>query len=263
MARRRTVIDAEFVVLDDPSGTYSGFNAAPHFAAAPSTTDVPLLSDAQKALLRAKMLAIIEALETARQRAYTVAYYWPTVNWATMIAGATVPGVLGLALAFATPADVKESVLGVLRGPMKQQIEIGRANMEEVLAGKLSFEKWFTARRYTMEGIAEVLRSLREDTVAANLAKTIQDVWNDVASGVQWVAQRVQELPKALPSTTVLVYAGLLLGAFILYQYATAPLRLLPAGSSSSGRGRGMVEQYVNRVKGQVKRRLKKSLDEG
>lgn len=198
------------------------------FGAPPTAQVVTQLDDAQRALLKAKMETILAALEGARRQAVNIATGWPAYNWVWLVASAFVPGLVGVVGTFATPGEAKAAVLGNLNGSISMQIENGRKAMAEVLAGTLPVEKWMEGRRWTAEGIKVMLQSLGENSVAGNMMTTLNGVWSDISTAIEWIAKKAREVPGKLPDTSTMIYAILALGAFVVYQYLTAPLRLLP-----------------------------------
>jgi hypothetical protein len=107
--------------------------------------------------------------------------------------------------------------------------------MQEVLDGNLSFERWYGAVRTTAQGVLDVLSVLKDMNSANQLKAALDDVYNDVAGAITWTAMTIRNLGTNLPDPkkaaqdlTYLMYAGVALGGFILYKYATAGLHFLP-----------------------------------
>lgn len=198
------------------------------FGASPTPEVVTQLSDEQKALLRAKMGAIVSALEAARARAQTVAESWSYLQWGALLAAsAIIPGAMGLA-AFTTPAGARDAVLSALRSSMKSQVNLRAVAMGDVLNGTLSFDKWLAGTRETAKGILMILSGLGETNAGFALESTISGIVNDVQNMVVWVAQKIRELPSKLPDTQTTIYIVGALALLVAYQYLTAPLKALP-----------------------------------
>lgn len=215
MARRRKagVIDADFTVIDGP-GSYGAFNAAP------TPAEVPQLSPEMKSLLKARMQAVLAAEEYARQKGLTLAQ--------TATIASALPLIGPLVNFITTPIEGKIAVMTYFQKTVPFQIAQGAVGMDRVMAGSESFDHWLNARKVDAQGMVTMLAALGGDSAATNLAQTISDVGNDVAKFIQWFGNKARELPDKVPDTSVLIYLGLALGGIILYQYATAPLRMLP-----------------------------------
>ncbi len=199
------------------------------FAEAPSQQTVTQLDPTMKAVLQARMQLAMNALKAGYGAALQTAQSWPELNWKTALVAAYMPAFIPFISAATVPADVKNSVLSALRSTMAVQVSRRETEMASVLAGTLSVENWMTGVRETAKGIASILNGLREGTAASNMLDRISDTFMDISSGISWLGQKVREVPQNVDKYGAFYFAGAaLLGAFILYQYATAPLKMLP-----------------------------------
>lgn len=203
------------------------------YGEAPPPATVAALSPEQRALLEAKMKLALSALRTANETAISIADKWPTWNWLTVVASAVIPGLIGLATAFATPAEAKASVLGALRGPMRTQIAMREKSAQDVLNGTLDVSKWFTAVRETAKGIVAILTTLKDENTALNLGRVLDDIWNDIENGIVWFGTFSRSVVKKVPEALdkyggLLALGGVVLVGLVLKSYLEAPLRYLP-----------------------------------
>lgn len=199
------------------------------FAEAPSQQTVTQLDPAMKAVLQARMQLAMNALKTGYGAALQTAQSWPELNWKTALAATYAPFLAPLIGVATVPTEVKTQVLSALRSTMAVQVGRRETEMASVLSGSLSVENWMTSVRETAKGIASILNGLREGTAAANMLERISDTFTDISSGITWLGQKVREVPQNVDKYGAFYVAGAaLLGAFILYQYATAPLKMLP-----------------------------------
>lgn len=188
---------------------------------------------AQRAFLAGRMNIIMTALRSAHGIALTTAQNWPTmstVDWRRFIP------VLGIiATATATQDEAKRQVVSTLRSTMANLVNQREAAMQDVLDGKLSFENWLKGVEATSKGLVSVLSTLGEFSIANGLVDTTRNVVSDISRATVWVGVTAREQLEKLPERgekygPLLVGGAVLLGAFIVYQYATAPLKLLPRG---------------------------------
>lgn len=199
------------------------------FAEVPSPATVTQLTPAMKAVLAARMQLALNALKTGHAVALQTAMNWPELNWKTALTATLMPFLAPIIGASAVQSDVKNSVLSTLRSTMAEQVRRREAEMSRVLDGSFSAENWMTGVRETARGIASVLNGLREGNAASNMLGSINDAFADVASGITWVSEQVRKVPEKVEKYGPALFVGAaLLGGFILYQYATAPLKLLP-----------------------------------
>ena len=206
------------------------------FAEPPSQQTVTQLDPTMKAVLQARMQLAMNALKAGHAAAVQTAQSWPELNWKTGVLAASMPFLAPIIGAVTVQSDVKGAVLSALRSTMATQISMREADMSRVLSGSLSVEVWMTSVRETAKGIASILNGLREGTVASNMLDRISDTFTDISSGITWLGQKVREVPQNVDKYGAYYVAGAaLLGAFILYQYATAPLKLLPQSTRREG----------------------------
>lgn len=183
------------------------------FGAAPAPEVVAELSTSQKALLRARMEAALYAVNAALIYARAGAVLWPFAGYAE-----------------------KQAVLSALNNHFPRQVEMRRASMEEVLAGRLAFDKWRIAVDEMVKGIANIMSDLNMFSAKSSMVETLSDIWDDVTGAITWVGKTAkaagkvaQDVPEVLEKYRGLfIFGGVALGAFILYQYATSPLKFLP-----------------------------------
>jgi hypothetical protein len=200
------------------------------FAEGPPTTPTPL-TGAQRTFLAGRMDIIMTALRSAHGIALQTAENWPTMSsfdWRRMVP------VLGLVVAAAaTPDEVKRNVVSTLRSSMKAQVEMRAASVQDVLDGRITFDQWLRGVRATSEGLISVLKTLGDYNAASSLIEYVNNVVDDVKRATIWVGTKSREVLENLPESSqkygpFLIGGAVLLGGFILYQYATAPLRFLP-----------------------------------
>jgi len=118
-------------------------------------------------------------------------------------------------------------------------------SMQDVLDGKLAPEKWLQACNFVADGISDIYRGMGEDTVFAQFSAVFRGVAGDFtaiattfADITRALGKLAQDVPKKIDEYGgLLMLGGLGILAFIAYQYATAPLRLLPSGPVNGYKG--------------------------
>lgn len=210
------------------------------FAEAPSQTAVTQLTPEMRTVLEARMRVALGALKTAHAAALRVAENWPELNWKTALTAAYVPFLMpymaaGVASGMVTTSEAKKQIVSALRSTMATQVAKREADMARVLSGQVSVTAWMTSVKETASGIASILKGLQENSLASDLMDTLDATWEDISSAIVWFGTTAREVGKKLPDAVksywpFVAIGGALLGGFILYQYATAPLRLLPPG---------------------------------
>lgn len=199
------------------------------FAEAPSQQTVTQLDPAMKAVLRARMQTAMAALRAGHTLALKTAESWPELNWKTMLVGTYMPALIPFIGATTVPSEVKNNIISVLRSTMATQVAMREAAMSRVLDGSLSVEAWMTSVRETARGIVSILDGMKQGNAAANMMASISDAFTDIGSGIAWLGEQVRKVPQTTDKYgPFLLFGAAALGAFILYQYATAPLKLLP-----------------------------------
>lgn len=218
MARRKKngVVDADFRIVEGPPAVMS-------FDAAPTPEQMPNITPDKRAFLRERMLAIVAAQEFARQRALQLAQGYTVMNTALIAA------VFGPGVAFASGLEGKTAVINFFKTIAVKMVQNASEGVEDVLAGRRTFDHWLNARKVDAQGMARMLVALGDNSVGENLLATLRDAANDVTRTVDWVQQKAEDVRQNLPSVNTVLYVGLALGALVLYQYLMAPLRFLPS----------------------------------
>ena len=234
MPRMRT-IDGE-VVGRRPLGGYAAYSAAPTEPVVVEAADVTALADT--------MDSAISALRTAVLRARAAVVVTPTIAEGAAASAWLMPilGPLGLPIATwlganATSADVQASVsagLDVMDNLIQTRLVNEKPN---VLAGRLTPDKWFASAGEIKVGIARILEGLNEGTLSSQLQLTV----NDLQSQFYVLWDKLKKAGAALPAVGLgLGFVGAVLAGlaawFILVpvarEYLRAPLRLAPGHTS-------------------------------
>lgn len=220
------------------AGVY-GFSGDPDTA----TTLVGVTRIEAAARMQAAVVALRGALAVARLRVNAT----PSSAIGALgaaLASVAIPGIgslLGTQIfAASAPSTTKEATLNglkILEGLVTKQ----ESKIPEVLDGKLALSRWFAGTDPIRTGISSVLATLSEDSTAANLDATFVDAKQDLTE--LWTkleaagGAAIETVKQTYP---LLLVGGLALGGFILYQYLTAPLRLVPKmhGLRQAGRRR-------------------------
>lgn len=140
---------------------------------------------------------------------------------------------------------VKLAYVNTLTTILNQTIPLREKSMQDVLDGKLTPERWMAACQAVANGIIDVYNGIGEDTVVSQWAAAFKGVASDLADIatttadiVRALGKVVREVPKQLEeSKGLIVFAALGLLALVGYQYATAPLRLLPSKATNGYNG--------------------------
>jgi hypothetical protein len=188
---------------------------------------------AQRTFLAGRMNIIMTALRSAHGIALTTAQNWPTAS--TLDWKRFVPVLNIISTVTATQDEAKRQVISTLRSTMANLVNQREAAMQDVLDGSLSFANWLKGVEATSKGLVSVLSTLGEFSIANGLKDTVQNVVSDISRATIWVGVTAREQLEKLPERAerygpFLIGGAVLLGAFIVYQYATAPLKLLPRG---------------------------------
>ena len=200
------------------------------FAEGSPTTPTPL-TGVQRTFLAGRMDIIMTALRSAHGVALQTAEKWPTttsLDWRRFAPILAIPLTL-----ISTPDEVRRNVVSTLRSSMKMQVEMRAASTQDVLDGRITFDQWLRGVRATSDGLVSVLKTLGDYSAASSLIEYVNNVADDVKRATIWVGTKSREVLEKLPETSqkygpFLIGGAVLLGGFILYQYATAPLRFLP-----------------------------------
>lgn len=213
---RGVVIDADFKANEEPPQ---------HVYEVPQFADY---TPTEKVALASRMQAVVVALRGALAAARTRVNMTPSAS-AGLAAVAVLPFLAPLVAKYSASSEVKQNVLNGLMGIERGIDKLAGEQYDNVLAGKLDPDRWYNIAKVWKDGIASMLQELNESSNAALLGQSFTDVQGDIAA----FSRKFQSFAKDVGDTAStlkwpILIGGLAIGGFVLYQYLTAPLRLVP-----------------------------------